>query len=540
MKRDISKLKENTFDVLVVGGGVYGAWIACDAALRGLKTAIIDKGDWASGTSSASTKLIHGGLRYLENLRFDLVRKSLEERKRLTELFPHMVTPLKFLMPVYQHSRVGTLRLRAGLIMYDLLAGKDQPVDPHQAVDVDTIAEGYPFLRTEELKGGFTYGDCQTDDFRFTLNVIRTAFKAGAVTANYVKAETPLFNNETITGVKAVDVETGRGFQIKARALVSATGPWMPVSGQDRPLSDYIRLSKGVHLIMPPLPTNEALLLMTEEDNRIIFAVPWYGKTILGTTDADFEETPDDVPVTSEDVNYLLGEVNRFFNKIVWKPSDVIGKFAGLRALKNEPGKPPSEVTREWSFVEPVPGVFVSIGGKLTSARMDATRLVDRVVTLLGFQITKDAYQSKTETLMPASSPDGDYQKWHEIEMKKNMRAGMDPETSFWTLFRHGTNVKKIRGLIGRKAGLAKRLLPNLPFSKADAVFCAENEMTVHLEDLLRRRIPLMILSRPNKRFIKRFGRLVGKRAGWSFWRRRCEVNGLLKKLRISQTGVEN
>lgn len=340
MKRDISRLKSGTpFDLLVIGGGIYGAWTAYHAAHCGLNVAIIDKSDWASGTSSASTKLIHGGLRYLEHLRFDLVKTSLDERKHLTEIAPHQVIPLRFFIPVYKESRVGPMLLRTGLWLYDLLAGKDQPVSSHEKISRRNALSQYAFLNPENLRGGLLYGDCQTDDFRFTLDVILGAVQAGAAAVNYVKADSLLIHENKVIGATVTDRQTGEVFDIKAKIVVNTAGPWASsFNEKDHFLKNFVRLSKGVHLIMPPLPTGDAMLLMTRQDNRIFFMIPWYGKTLVGTTDADYNDDPDNLLVEDEDVEYLLTETNRFFKDQVWKKEDILGSFAGLRALKNEPG----------------------------------------------------------------------------------------------------------------------------------------------------------------------------------------------------------
>ncbi len=525
MKREIKKLKNKKFDLLVVGAGIYGAWTACDAALRGLRVALIDKGDFASGTSSASTKLIHGGLRYLEQMRFDLVKKSLEERKILSQLAPHMVIPMNFFIPHYKHDKLGPAMLKTGLWMYDLLAGKGQPVSRHNSFTRDEIYAKYSFLKTEGLKSGSSYGDCQMDDARFTLEVIDRAHMSGAILANYVSAQEYITENGTIAGACVKDGLTSEEFTIKAAKIVNATGPWKNLVENHHFLKNYMRFSKGVHLCMPQLPTKDSLLLMTENDDRIFFLVPWYGKTLVGTTDSNYTDDPDKIAVEDSDIDYLLQETNRYFKDIKWDRSSIISKFAGLRALKNEPGKPPSQVTREWTMFEPKPNLFISVGGKFTSARVDAANIVNQVMKSSNMNIPKTP---PTATLPLPSSPGSEFAQWKKSAINENINAGLDKEVASCLIFRYGTKIKQIRELIEQDASLAQRIAPDLPFSKAEIIYCAKNEMVMTLEDLIRRRIPITILSSPNRKTISKIAQLAAKITGWDKSKTESQINAAM------------
>ena len=285
MKRDFSLLADRQFDLLVCGGGIYGAWTAYDAALRGLSVAIVEQGDWASATSSASSKLIHGGLRYLESLDFKLVKKALAERQMLLAIAPHRVWPLRFGVPVYADSRIGTFQMRAGLSMYDLLADNPGPEMVHHHFDQKSFSTRFPFLASSGLKGGFTYGDAQTDDARLVLELISGAMHAGAVCVNYCKLTGWVEANGRVSGATVQDQLGHASTEIVARQIVNATGRWAAASEQGR---GWCRLDKGTHLVMPALPTEEALLLTAKSDGRVFFIIPWYGMTLLGTTDADY------------------------------------------------------------------------------------------------------------------------------------------------------------------------------------------------------------------------------------------------------------
>ncbi len=530
--RDVASLKERTFDVLVVGGGIYGAWTALDAALRGLSVVLIDMNDWASATSSASTKLIHGGLRYLEQLRLDLVHTSLEERKRLTELAPHMVTPLSFVMPDYRENRVGPLKLKTGLFLYDLLAGSGQPVPPHSRLNRQQMVDRFPFLTPRHLRGGFVYGDCQTDDVRLVLAIIRAADRAGAVTANYVKAMKLISDVGDIVGAAVTDGLTGERFTIRSKMVVNTAGPWVANVEGSRRKNDFVRFSKGVHLVLPGLPCKEAFLLMTHTDNRIFFLVPWYGRTLVGTTDADYNGDPGRLRVTRSETDYLLDEMRPYLPDMNWDADTVLGGFAGLRTLKNEPGKPPSQVSREWLFTEPRPGLITSIGGKYTSARADAGKLVDRVMHRLIIPWQDDA---PTVNHRLPGTPDGDFGLWRKQAVADNLAAGMDNEMAAWSIFRFGTEVSSLRALMSGKRSLSQRLSPDLPFSRAEVVHVARTEMVVHLEDIIRRRIPLVVLSRMDTALLEAVARLAAPELGWNDERIETELEAVQKRWAVNR-----
>ncbi|MDX1762877.1 MAG: glycerol-3-phosphate dehydrogenase/oxidase [bacterium] len=530
MRRDAEQLRRGPFDLLVIGGGIYGAWTAYDAALRGLKVAVVDKGDWASGTSSASSKLIHGGLRYLEQFRLGLVKKSLEERKRLTALAPHRVTALRFLIPVYKNSSVGPLRLRAGLALYDLLAGRGQPVARHGHLTRRQVEKKYPFLRVRGLKTVLTYGDCQMDDFRFVLEIIRGAFDAGAVTVNYARASELLVQGDRVVGAMVTDEITKANIPVTATVVVNTAGPWIPeVSG---PVSrePMIRLTKGVHLVMPPLPTRDAMLVMIKRDKRIFFILPWYGKTLLGTTDTDYEGHPDDVRVEEHDMDYLLNEANQIFREAPWDRGAIQGAFAGLRALQNEPGKSPSAVTRKWSVAEPRKHLLVSVGGKYTSARADAGILVDRVMAVLGRRPWKEP---PTATLPFPWSPGMPFSQWRRQTVEIGRGLGLDAEAAESATYRYGTEIEKIFQRIRQHRELANLVVPGLPFTKAEIVHGAAVEMAVHLEDLLRRRVPLLILSPVTRQTLVDVANLAAPVMGWSPEQCREEVNATASRWQI-------
>ena len=507
MQRDFSQIKDQHFDVLICGGGVYGAWTAYDASLRGLKVAIVDQGDWACATSSASSKLIHGGLRYLETLNFKLVRKSLAERQMLLKTAQHLVWPLRFGIPVYNDSRIGSFLLNIGLTLYDFLAGsvpKDQHYRRYTRTD---FAEHFPCLDSNGLIAGFSYLDAQTDDARFVLELIDGAQTVGAVCLNYCKVTGFLENNGQLCGAEIQDKVSGETTKVYATRLVNSTGQW---STRLQNKSHCGRLSKGIHLILPKTLGNEALLLTAKTDGRVFFIIPWYGLTLLGTTDNDYGGDIDHLTIEAEEVNYLLSEANRVLKTVNWTEQDIIGRYAGLRVLKPSANASPSSISRDWELITSKNGLLSSIGGKLTSAREDAAFIVDTLCKNSGIKESCKTFGKPFPWL-----PIGDYQQWADTTLKKAMALGIDTESAHWLLRRHGNRVSGVFELIKQDAELAKRILPALPFIVADLVFCAQHEMVVHLEDLLRRRLPLLILSKIAPAELQRLAIIAAKALAW-------------------------
>jgi glycerol-3-phosphate dehydrogenase len=485
MQRRFCDLKNRTFDLLVVGGGVYGAWTAYDAALRGLSVALVEQGDWAGATSSASTKLIHGGLRYLEQGNLKLVRKALAERRRLMRNCPHRVRPLRFGIPVYAGSRLKGWRLRLGLSLYGWLGGSPGfGKEAHSHLPREEFIRRFPWIRAEALESGALYGDAQTDDMRFVLELVDGALKAGAVCVNYGAVVDYRDENGRAVGAIVKDRVCGEQTVVNARCIVRTTGPWLALPG-------LCRLSKGVHLIMPPLPGEDALLFFSEADGRVIFLIPWYGFTLLGTTDTDYHGDPDNAGVEPEDVAYLLEAANRVLGAVRWDASQVLGGFAGLRVLRGGADAWSYSLRRDWSLEESADGTLVSVGGKLTSARQDAAAIVDRVCGRLGVRKS-----SATGTLPFPWAPAEDYAAWSREILARGRRLGLGDEDVRWLGFRHGRRIDEIYAAVERNPALGARIFPETPCIRADLVHCARNEMVVHLEDLLRRRMPLLLLHR--------------------------------------------
>ncbi|HEX5337531.1 MAG TPA: glycerol-3-phosphate dehydrogenase/oxidase [Gallionella sp.] len=486
MNRSFPSLANPHFDLLVCGGGIYGAWTAYDAALRGLRVAIVEQGDWAGATSSASSKLIHGGLRYLETYDFKLVRKALAERQRLLANAPHRVWPLRFGVPVYADSRNGLLKLKAGLTLYDMLANFPGPVMAHRRFDREAFAERFAFLSGDKLTGGFTYGDAQTDDARLVLELVAGAMEAGAVCVNYCRLTGLLETNGQVCGATLRDMLSGNSVQVSAKQIVNTTGQWTCDAEQGR---EWCRLSKGIHLVLPRLATHgtqadEALLLTAKSDGRVFFIIPWYGMTLLGTTDTDYRGALDHVEVEPADVAYLLAEANHCL-KTAWTERDVVGSFAGLRVMKRSDAASPSAVSRDWELKTAANGAHYSIGGKITSAREDAACIVDTVCAQLNI-----ATPCATKSRRFPWAPEADYATWSAEVGARAAQFGIDSESATWLMRRHGKQV--------------------------DAVLCcSRDEMVVHLDDLLRRRMPLLILAKLADSTLHRCAAIAATALNW-------------------------
>lgn len=510
MKRDFSLLQDRRFDLLVCGGGIYGAWTAYDAALRGLNVAIVDQGDWANATSSASTKLVHGGLRYLESGDFKLVQKALAERGMLLQAAPHRVWPLRFGVPVYADSRIGSLQLKLGLTLYDFMAGRAKPEMRHRHFSRKRFAALFPIINPTALKRGFTYPDAQTDDARLVLELIAGAMTAGAVCVNYCKVTDFCETNGKVCGARIQDMQQGGAGEIRARLVVNATGQWTTVTAQGK---KWCRLAKGVHLVMPGILHDEALLLTAKSDGRVFFIIPWYGVTLLGTTDTDYYGDLDNVVVEESDIRYLLAAVNDYLGT-VWTKADIIGKYAGLRVLNQSSpstvAASPSAVSRDWELRTTDNGVHNSIGGKLTSARQDAACIVDTICAQLGYHAP-----CATNGKAFPWAPQQNFADWMVTINARATRLGIDAESTKWLIRRHGARVTEILDSIEVTPGLANRIVSFLPFIVADLLFCARTEMVVHLEDLLRRRMPMLILSQISRNDLQQLAAKVADIMGW-------------------------
>lgn len=374
MSRTFAALESGVFDLLVIGGGITGAGVARDAAMRGMRVAIVEKGDWASGTSSRSSRLVHGGIRYLERGEIGLVRESVREREILLRIAPDLVKPLEFIWPVYRGARLPRWKIRLGLSVYDFLAGKRRG-RRHHSLDRAEVLALEPRLETDDLKGGASYFDAATDDAGLTRANVESAKKHGAVAVDHARAESQTVSSGRIDGMIVRDMIGGGSARVAAKAVVSATGPWQAKG------------TKGSHIAVPRsrIGNNGAVTMVSPDDGRVMFTLPSGSQSILGTTDLRTDESPDDVEPSDAEVDYLLRAGNAYFPDAKLTIDDVVAKWAGIRPLaKAPPGLSPSSISREHRISRDAAGMIVVTGGKLTTYRSMAAEIVDEVERTTG------------------------------------------------------------------------------------------------------------------------------------------------------------
>jgi glycerol-3-phosphate dehydrogenase len=483
MKRTPEALTDGVFDLLILGGGITGAGVALDAVARGLRVALIDKGDFASGTSSLSSKLIHGGLRYLEHGDFHLVYEALHERGRLLYNAPHLVHPLRFVLPFYEGARVPAWQFRIGLILYDVLAG-GRNIRRSRATSLSRLRHEFPGLRAEGLRGGAEYFDAQMDDARLCLEVLRTAALHGAVIANYVEA----IAFDGPNRVRVRDRRGGREFSIAAKQVLNATGPWGDAvrrlaGDEDGPL---LRPTKGVHLIAADRGLSAAFLLLHPADGRVFFVLPWLNKTLLGTTDTACDDSPDELTVTPEDVAYLLAGFHHYFTPAL-SAEDVLGSFAGLRPLiRTRPGEP-SELSREFQLHRSPSGLLTAAGGKYTTYRHMAEIITNTIVQRLGL-----SRRCRTRSLRLDGAPDQPWERFASAAAAAlTTRCHLDAETARQLVGRYGRRALEVADYLERDPTLRQRIVPGEPDVLAEFAYQREHEMALTPADFLLRRTRL-------------------------------------------------
>lgn len=501
--RNVDGLKSQHFDVLVIGGGIYGVWAAYDAALRGLSVALIEKTDWGSGTSQSSSKLIHGGLRYLEHFEFRLVSHALAERRVLSEIAPHLVRPLNFKLPVWKSARVGRLQLLAGLTLYDFLATGKQPVPRHKSFSRDALLQEHPYLSAEGLKGGLRYGDCQEDDARMAMVVAAAAQAAGAVCATGIAAEALIEQQGRVRGAMVRDTANDACFAIHADVTINAAGPWARALSATAlgAAAPAVKLVKGVHLVLPAIADlHDAFLLTAPQDGRVFFVIPWQGRTLVGTTESSVTDVSQCV-VTPEERRYLLDAVRALMPGLGWDEDDVIAGFAGARTLQAEDAGSLSAQTREFTITTPKPGLIWPIGGKYTTARCDAAEIIDSVYAML----EKPGPVSLTHRYPLPGAPVGtregsvmlgDFTGWQSEAIAGLTRRGLAEDIAESLTLRHGTRISAVTALLDEQPALAARLVHDAPFIEAEVVLAVREEGARSIEDIIRRRLPLALVAR--------------------------------------------
>lgn len=480
----ITALGSESFDVLVIGGGVNGVGAALDAASRGLKVALIESQDIAAGTSSRSSKLIHGGLRYLEQYDFKLVREALHERELLVStLCPHLVKPVGFLFPLTEKFKERTY-VGAGLALYDALRGFQRAMPWHKHLSQKQINEIAPSLRPDIIMGAIKYFDAQVDDARHTLSVARTAARHGAVLATRVSAESLIRDGKRVVGVNARDLVSGEKIAIKATVTVMCAGIWSDELHAHFNLKPgyNVTMSKGAHIVLPGSAIKSDAGIILKTPVSVLFIIPWADKWIVGTTDTPYTGDRAEPFANREDVQYIVDQANRVLTPQI-KIEDIIGVYAGLRPLvANNKGSVTTKLSREHTVDRPAPG-FVSIaGGKYTTYRIMARDVIDLAVN----ELRKLSPESVTEKL-PLIGADGYFALVQQIEAIAD-ESGLDSQTITHLLNRYGSLMSEILDLIKEVPSLAKKLDSNLPYLKAEIYYAVSHEGARTVDDVISRR----------------------------------------------------
>jgi len=490
----LSSMAAEPVDLLVIGGGITGAGIARDTALRGFRVALVDKGDFGAGTSSHSSRLIHGGIRYLEQRNFRLVFEASRERRVLLRIAPHLVRPLPFLFPVYRGARVPAWKLRAGMWLYDVLAAF-RNVKSHRWLNPKQVRRAEPALKDRGLTGAALYWDAQTDDARLVLATMRSAARVGALVANYAEATSLLKPDGRVRGAVVRDVLSGETRTVRALVVVNAGGPWVDALRRmdDSAARPLLRLTKGAHVAVPRrrIGHERAITLFSAIDGRVMFVLPWGELSYIGTTDTDADAPPDGVRVTAADVTYLLRSANAAFPNAHLSPNDVVSVWAGLRPLLG-PGDgtqtaTPSQVSREHRVVESAQGLISIAGGKLTTYRVMARDVADRVAARLHALDGRPIAPRPPTDRLPL--PGGEAAEL-EVVLEAARRTVPDA-TARHLVASYGSETPAILNLVDRDRGLGEAMAPGRPEIWAEVAHAVEREMALRVQDVLIRRLHL-------------------------------------------------
>ncbi len=551
--RALTRLADETFDVLVIGGGITGAGVALDAASRGLRTALVEKDDFASGTSSKSSKLIHGGLRYLQQNEYRLVYENLAERQRLLENAPHLVTPLPFLIPLFGKSGVvskGVARVyRTALWLYDLTGGV-RIGRRHEKVTREQAMAHMPTLRADRLAAGFLYWDARSDDSRLTLTVLRTAvLDHGAVAANHTRVTGLVTDGSGAVCGATVTPEGAEPFDIRASVVVNATGVWSDEvrTFDEHRNPDSIRPAKGIHITVPEdaFPCDIAAVIPVKEDKRSIFVVSWGDQVYLGTTDTAWDGPLDDPSCTPEDVDYILNAANAVSTRQLTR-ADITGIWSGLRPLlapeqKGGTSERTADLSRRHTVRTSTSGLITVNGGKLTTYRKMAEDTVDAVVTGLG----RRGLRCRTKNLRLHGAPSTGRVAPRAGGEGANVRPdSSDPVASRTTHLagRFGTEAGAVLAMADGRPDLLEPLVAGLPYLRVEAVWAVQREMARSVSDVLDRRTQASYRdARAAADAATAVAGLIGPELGWDEARADAEAATYAAQLRaqLARAGLD-
>ncbi len=531
MRRELNRLANETFDVLVVGGGITGAAIARDAALRGFSVALIERNDFAHATSAHNSKLIHGGLRYLRNLELGLVRESLRERRIWLRIAPHLVRPLPFLLPVRDAGLRGRAVLGAGLALYDLLSfdrgrldDPSQRLAGHEWLDARVVLAFEPGLDSLRFDGAFRYFDAQMySPERLALECVLDAAENGAVTANHLEAGALLLRNATVEGARVRDMQSGAAFDVRARLTIVAVGPWADLflaQALGRPMH-ALRRSKGIHLLVPPLTCSHALTMAANGGH--FFALPWRKHTLLGTTDTAFEGNPDVVGVTGAEIDVFLGVVNAHLPAAALDRRCVQYSYAGLRPLVDDGARSTYAASRRAELIDHdkengVGALLSAIGGKWTTSRALAEKTVDTAARKLGRRAA--ACLTAARRL-----PGGAVERVSDFLRGTQMKNARLPNADHLARL-YGSRLPRLLAIIQERPGLCDALSASGDIG-AQILLAIREEMALTLEDVVMRRTGIGQEGNPGVRAIDEAATIMAAECRWNDARRRAEIESI-------------
>ena len=532
----LKSLSTDNFDILIIGGGVTGVGAALDAASRGLKVALVESQDFASGTSSRSSKLIHGGLRYLEQYDFKLVREALHERELMVAtLAPHLVKPIGFLYPLHEKYRERTY-VGAGLALYDVLRGFQRALPWHKHLSEKKIAEIAPSLRGDLINGAIKYFDAQVDDARHTLTIARTAARHGATVASRVECEELIRDGKRVVGAKVRDLVSGKRISVSAKVTVMCAGIWSDQLHENFGIKPgyKVAMSKGAHIVLPKraIKSDSGIILKTTES--VLFIIPWADKWIIGTTDTPYKADRVSPTATKEDVEYIVVQANRVLQPKI-KVEEIIGVYAGLRPLvANSANSKTTKLSREHIVDRPLPG-FVSIaGGKYTTYRVMAKDVIDLAVN----DLRRIVPESVTDKL-PIIGADGYFALEQQCAQISDL-SGLPVNTISHLLNRYGSQIHELLEIIENDKKLAQPLADGLSYLKAEIIYAVSHEGAQSVDDVLSRRTRISFEAADGgKSLATLVANLIAPVLGWDVATKKRSAAEYVKSLKSERVALQ-
>lgn len=527
---NIEKLQEQEFDLVIVGGGITGAGIARDAISRGMSVALLEASDFASGTSSRSSKLIHGGVRYLENLEFKLVFEALSERALLFKLAPHLVHPLRFMIPIYKSSRVGYWKMLAGMWLYDLLALFETP-QMHEGLSLQEVKQRVPQLNVRELVGALEYSDAYTDDDRLVIETLRDANRRGAIMVNYTKVDSSQKENGKVQSVTVEDQFSGKRFSVKGQQFVSCVGPWTDIFGTKNVNNwkEKLRPTKGVHLVFQKkkIPIDKAVVMAVEK--RIIFVIPRHEMVIVGTTDTDFDSNPSDVFTETDDVHYILNALSNYFPSLNLTENDVISTYCGVRPLVDDGSSSEGKTSREHTIWSEMDNLSFVAGGKYTTYRKISEEAVDFILKKMPFETAMSFKPSQTKEPLNPLVSQSLYERAQEDVGELVEKYNISEKTVGYLLARYGEEADIILNKIHLEYSMYG---PNESLWMGEAFFAIEHTMCTSLVDFYWRRSPLFLSFKGHGiKFLNVISKVFQSQLNWSEDERQAQEDALMTQM---------